>query len=139
MSGQPGGRAVSAHDELRALIQRYARAADQRDVDELVELFHPGAEITGARGTQTLDEWLETMRAPRTFPASMHMIGDPLIALEEGSLRASLDTYAVVYQLGDSAAGQGDLTLGIHYVDEAVSESGRWVIRSRSARTLWMR
>ena len=130
---------MSAHDELRALVQRYARAADQRDVDALVELFHPDAEITGARGTQTLDEWLESMRAPRTFPASMHLIGDPLISLEEGSDRASLDTYAVVYQLGDATVGQGDLTLGIHYVDEAVSELGRWVIRRRTARTLWMR
>jgi SnoaL-like domain len=130
---------VSTHDELRALVQRYARAADQRDVDALVELFHPDAEITGARGTQSLDQWLDTMRAPRTFPASMHLIGDPLIALDVGSDRASLDTYAVVYQLGDSTAGQGDLTLGIHYVDEAVSELGRWVIRRRTARTLWMR
>ena len=59
---------MTAHDELRALLQRYARAADERDVDALAALFHPDAEITGARGAQTLDEWLETMRAPRSFP-----------------------------------------------------------------------
>ena len=53
--GQPGGGAVTAHDELRALDQRYARAADARDVAALAELFHPDAEIVGSRGAQTCD------------------------------------------------------------------------------------
>ena len=36
LPGQPGGGAVSAsHDELRALLQRYARAVDERDLDAL--------------------------------------------------------------------------------------------------------
>ncbi len=41
LPGQPGGGAVSArvptgdHEELRALLQRYARAVDDRDVDAL--------------------------------------------------------------------------------------------------------
>ena len=47
-------------------------------------LFHPEATIVGTRGSQTLDEWLDTMRAPRAFPPSMHLLGDPLIALEDG-------------------------------------------------------
>ena len=78
MPGEPGGGPVTPHEELRALLQRYARAADERDVAALAELFHPDAEIVGSRGTQSLEEWLETMRAPRAFPTSMHMIGDPL-------------------------------------------------------------
>ena len=92
-------------DELRNLLQRYARAADQRDIDALAELFHPDAAISGARGEQTLDAWLDTMRGPRTFPTSMHVLGDPLIELDEGGEQATLDTYAVVYQLGDRDAG----------------------------------
>jgi uncharacterized protein (TIGR02246 family) len=130
---------VSAHDELRALLQRYARAADDRAVEELADLFHPDAELVGARGTQTLDEWLDTMRGPRAFPSSMHVLGEPLVDRAEGADQASLDTYAVVYQLGDTQAGQGDLTLGIRYVDVAVRHEGRWVIRRRTATTLWMR
>lgn len=123
--------------ELRALPQRYSRAVDARDVEVLASLFHPEATIAGARGEQTLDEWLETMRAPRTFPTSMHLLGDPLIDLPEGGEVATLDTYAVVYQLG--ADGQGDLTLGIRYVDTVVQRNGRWVIKARTATTLWMR
>jgi hypothetical protein len=120
-------------------MQRYARAADERDVAALTVLFHPDAEITGARGTQTLDEWLETMRAPRTFPSSMHLVGEPLIVLDEASDHATVDTYAVVYQLSDPGSGSNDLTLGIRYVDEAVVHEGRWVLRRRRAQTLWMR
>ena len=130
---------VSDHDQLRALLQRYARAADDRDVELLTSLFHPDAEVTGARGTQTLEEWLDGMRAPRTFPTSMHVIGDPLITLGPGPAEAVLDAYAVVHQLGDPATGGGDLTLGIRYLDDAVRVDGAWVIRRRTARTLWMR
>jgi len=129
---------MTDHDELRALGQRYSRAVDERDLDGLTALFHPDATVEGSRGSQSIVEWLDTMRAPRTFPTSMHVLGDPLIELD-GSDEARLDTYAVVYQLGDKDAGQADLTLGIRYLDDAVRHGGRWVIRHRVARTLWMR
>jgi hypothetical protein len=130
---------VTPHEELRALGQRYARAADGRDLDALAELFHPDAQIVGSRGAQTRQEWLETMGAPRAFPVSMHVLGDPLITLDEGSGRATVDTYAVVYQLSEPGSGNADLTLGIRYEDEDVLHDGRWVIRNRRARTVWMR
>ena len=50
----------------------------------------------------------------------MHFLGEPLIDLEDGADEGSLDTYAVVYQLGDAGAGQTDLTLGIRYLDDVV-------------------
>ncbi|HZP27807.1 MAG TPA: nuclear transport factor 2 family protein [Acidimicrobiia bacterium] len=128
---------MSDREELRALVQRYSRAADDRDVDALAALFHPEAIVDGARGSLPIAGWLDTMRAPRTFPVSMHVLGDPLIDLVGDE--AHLDTYAVVYQLGDRDAGQADLTLGIRYLDDAVRHDGRWVIRHRSARTLWTR
>jgi hypothetical protein len=127
---------VSAdHEALRALGQRYARAADERDVDALAALFHPDAVITGDRGELGLEAWLDTMRGPRTFPTSMHVLGDPLIELDGDT--AHLDTYAVVHQLGGE--GQGDMTLGIRYLDEAVRSGDGWVIRRRTASTVFMR
>ena len=130
---------MNDHDELRALAQRYGRAADDRDLVALAALFHPDAVIEGARGTQPIGAWLEAMRAPRTFPTSMHFLGDPLVDLEDGADEGTLDTYAVVYQLGDAAAGQTDLTLGIRYLDDVVRFQGRWVVRHRTARALWSR
>ena len=129
---------MSATDALRALVQRYARAADERDIDALAALFHPDATIEGARGKQTLAVWLDVMRAPRAIPTSMHMLGDPLIEFMDDD-RATVDTYGVVYQLGDTKAGQGDLTLGVRYLDEVDASDGTWRIRARVARTLWMR
>jgi hypothetical protein len=130
---------VNEHDQLRALVQSYARAADDRDIERLSTLFHPKAEITGTRGTQSFLVWIETMKGPRTFPISMHVLGDPLIELAATGDQATLDTYAVVYQLNDPASGKGDLTLGIRYLDEVVRSDGRWVIQRREAKTLWMR
>jgi SnoaL-like domain len=130
---------MSTHEDLRALLQRYARAVDDRDIAGLAALFHPDAVIEGARGTQTLAEWLEAMRAPRTFPTSMHVLGDPLIQLTATGDSGSLDTYAVVYQLGDAATSQADLTLGIRYLDDVVLHDDRWAFRHRRSRTLWMR
>ena len=131
--------AVSTADELRALVQRYARAADDRDLDVLASLFHPDATIDGARGPLNVGEWLDTMRAPRTFPTSMHVLGEPLVELAPGGESARLDTYGGVYQIGDAKAGQGDLTMGVRYLDTVVRVDSRWVVRDRVARTLWMR
>ncbi len=133
------GDAVEVHQKLRDLLQRYARAVDERDLDALSELFHPDAELVGARGTETVGEWLTGMRAPRTFPTSMHLIADPMIRLGPGPGVAVLDTYAVVFQLSDPASELADLTLGIRYLDDAVLYEGRWVILRRTSRTLWMR
>ncbi len=133
------GGGAGDYEELRALVQRYARAVDERDVEELAALFCPEAEVSGARGTQGIAEWLDTMRAPRSFPTSMHVLGDPLIHLAPDADEAALDTYAVVYQLSDPDSGDADLTLGIRYFDDVVRQAGRWVIRRRSVRTLWAR
>jgi hypothetical protein len=130
---------VTVADGLRALLQQYARAVDQRDLATLEALFHPDAELTGARGTQSLGEWLEGMRAPRTFPTSMHLIGEPLIDHDEDTDTATMDTYAVVYQLNDADRGNGDLTLGMRYLDRAERYGGHWVFRHRTSQTLWMR
>lgn len=130
---------MSVHEELRALVQRYARAADERDIGALEDLFHPEAEIAGARGVATLQAWLETMRDERAFPRSMHLMADPLITVVDGAGEATLDTYAVVFQLSEPGSGKGDLTLGIRYLDDVVVHEGHWVFRRRGARTLWMR
>lgn len=129
---------MSTHDQLRALLQRYARAADQRDMETLAELFHPDAVITGARGAQTLPEWMAAMRAPRAFPASMHMIGEPLVAHEEGTDVATMDAYAVVYQLSDPATEQANLTMGVEYHDEVVLEGSHWLFLRRTMTTRWI-
>jgi hypothetical protein len=67
------------------------------------------------------------------------VLGEPLIDVSDSVDAATLDTYGVIYQIGDAAAGQGDLTMGVRYLDAVVRDEGRWVIRERVARTIWMR
>jgi hypothetical protein len=129
--------AASDNDQLRGLLQRYSRAADARDIDTLRSLFHPDAVIDGARGVLAVEPWLEAMRAGPAPKASMHMLGEPLIEVD--GYEARLDTYAVVYQVGDGSPAQPDRTLGIRYLDVAVHGDSGWRIRHRQASTVWMR
>jgi len=135
-------RYVADLEQLRALGQRYARAVDGRDYDALRDLFHADAVIEGVRGVAPRDEYVETMRAsPRAYEHGMHLLADPLISLTPGADAATLDTYAVVHQIGavqaDGARG-GNATLGMRYVDEVVRDGDSWRILRRTATMLWM-
>ena len=125
-------------EQLRGLGQRYARAVDGRDHDALAELFTPDATIDGLRGSAPIAEYLETVRATQpAFETSMHVLGDPLIALEPGADAAALDTYAVVYQIGALAPGGTGMTLGIRYHDTVARVDDGWRIRRRRTELLW--
>lgn len=127
-------------EALRSLPQRYARAVDARDFDALGDLFDPAGSVEGVRGTAPVPAYLEGMRnAPSPFVGSMHLLGDPLVELEPGADRATSDTYAVVYQLRAPDAPEGDLTLGMRYLDTLARVGGTWKIHHRKASTMWMR
>ena len=126
-------------EALRNLGQRYARAADERDTDAIGALFHPDAVIDGLRGSAPLDEYLESLRAtPPVFESSMHVLGDPLIDFEVGADEASLDTYAVVYQINAQREGGGNHTLGVRYFDIVERRAGEWRIRHRRTELRFM-
>ena len=130
---------MSDVDALRALNQRYSRAIDARDMNELTALFDPAGSVDGARGSSSVPDYLEMTRtSPRVFEQSMHVLGDPLIEHTEGSDTARLDTYAVVYQLGRVEGGK-DMVLGIRYLDDVRRIDGEWRIHHRQAVMLWTR
>ena len=126
-------------EALRNLGQRYARAADDRDYDAVGALFHSDAVIDGLRGSSTLADYLDLSRTtPPAYEKSMHVLGDPLIALEVGGDEATLDTYAVVYQIGATADGGGNSTLGVRYLDFVERRDGEWRIRHRRTELRFM-
>lgn len=128
-------------EAIRALPQRYARAVDGGDIDAVGALFDPDGEVEGMRGPAKVPQYLEGMRnAPKLFTGSMHVLGDPLISHEPGSDTAGSDCYAVVYQLRAPDDPDGDLTLGMRYVDRLRrTNDGRWLITHRKATPLWQR
>ena len=125
-------------EALRALVQRYARAADARDYDAMALLFHPDAEVDGLWGASPVDEYLAKMRTtPPSFDVSMHALGDPLIELVPGADVARLDTYGVVYQVGAREDG-ANMTMGMRYVDEVERRGSEWRIRRRRSEMRWV-
>ena len=126
-------------EALRNLGQRYARVADARDYDAVGALFHPDAVIDGIRGSSTLDDYLEMSRnTPPAYEKSMHVLGDPLVELEVGADEATLDTYAVVYQIGATGGDGGNSTLGVRYLDVVERRNGEWRIRHRRTELRFM-
>lgn len=127
-------------EALRRLPQLYSRAIDARDFDRVAALFHPDATVEGARGSMAASAWVEGLRAvPSAFAQSMHVLGDPLIDLEPGADRATMDTYATVYQLREQGEVDPELLLGIRYLDEVERRDGRWLISRRTSTMLWSR
>jgi hypothetical protein len=127
-------------EQLRRMTQRYARAVDARDVDAVAALFHPDGSVDGARGSSPVPAYIDAMRdAPRIFESGMHVLGDPLIDLDQGADHARMDTYAVVYQFRPSGSTEPDLVLGIRYLDDMVRHAGQWLIYHRQAVNLWTR
>lgn len=139
-TSDPTARRFADLEAIRALPQRYARAVDARDREALGAIFDPDGTVDGARGVQQVVPYLDGMcNGPRAFEVSMHVFTDPLIDLGSDADEATVDTYATVFQIGP-VNGQGDdLELGVRYVDHVVRLDERWVIRTRTATTLWMR
>ncbi len=124
---------------VRQFPQRYARAVDERDHDALTALFDPDGTVDGTFGKQAVVDYLATIGSrPDTGGTSMHLLAEPIIELEVGADTATLDTYAVVYQV-PAAADEPLRTLGMRYVDEMLKRDGAWCIHHRAARMLWMR
>ena len=128
---------MNDHDQFRELMQRYAHGVDDRDLDLVATIFAPDAIFEGVQGEKPATEWLESMRGPRSYPVSMHVLGEPLATIDGDT--AELDTYAVVYQVGDKDKAQADTTLGMRYRDSCVRVEGQWLIRHRRASIVWMR
>ena len=153
MPRQPGRRAVNDAggggaggagvawlrdiEALRRIPQRYARAIDARDIDAVATLFDPDGRVDGTRGSASVPDYLDALRTPSVFAASMHVLGDPLIDLGPGADTARMDTYAVVYQFRPPDSSEEDMELGIRYVDELVRRNDGWLITHRASTTLW--
>ena len=137
---QPDLTTLGHREALRSLVQRYARAIDDRDHDGLAALFDPEGTVHGLGGARAVPDYLDEMRStPRAFASSMHHFADPLIELEPGTDEADMDSYAVVYQIRGPGEDGADLQLGMRYHDHVVRRDGRWVIGHRQTTLLWMR
>ena len=118
LPGQPGRRAVSATDELRALVQRYARAADERDVDVLDRAVPSRRDDRRrARRADRRRVARHDARAARVPDEHARARRSAHRARRRRRPRAGSTRTPSCTSSATRRPGQGDLTLGIRYLD----------------------
>lgn len=119
---------LEAHLEIQQLAARYARAADMRDVDGLVELFAPGGGF-GAWGSDREELRHFFDRVLRRFYRSMHQIvGQVIDAIEPEVGRGT------VYCRAEHEDGERWIVMAICYFDTYRKVDGHWYFGERSVR-----
>jgi len=127
--------------EITALLHRYARAIDSRNLDDLRHVFTPDAaiEYTMDRGTK-LDlpkviPWLrETLRI---FRQTAHVISDPVIDLAGDTAHSTCRLVASHIQV-ELDGRERTVVEGGAYTDEHVRTPAGWRIRARRLARHWV-
>ena len=132
--------------QIRRLVESYAIAMDEPDVDAFPTLFvADGALVVLA---PEREKPMATFQGPgpdgvglvailmhRIYRATMHHITTH-VATVEGD-RASGTTYCLAYHMGEFDGEEQLETLGVRYRDEYVRTSEGWRIGVRRATRLW--
>jgi SnoaL-like domain len=126
--------------ELRDLVERYARAVDERNVDAVADCFVPSAVVTSSSG----DEFdgpsfaIRTVGVLARWPVTHHLVTGQLVDFL-GPDRAQGEVHGVAVQ-GDSSGHVGDqLVAGLRYLDAYTVHEHRWLIARRRAQIIWSR
>ena len=117
-------------ESLAAITQlpaRYAQALDARDMDALVELFHPDVQVGRDRaGRSALKEYFTELMA--RFGVSIHLVANHIVDFIDADTATG-----VVYcrdELGD-VDGDGWRVGAIQYWDDYERVRGEWCITRR--------
>jgi hypothetical protein len=127
--------------ELRALVDGYAVAADDGDGDTFASLFAPTATlvVVGADGTER--SRYEGQAAIATVPAklgrydrTLHLVATHRCSVEgDGGRSATGVAYCEAHHVG----GGTDKVLFIRYDDTYERADDGWRFAARTVRTLW--
>lgn len=133
-------------EELFDLARRYARAADRKDADAYVGLFHPDGVISVAPTWDqteivTTISGHEALRATiafarKRFRRTFHILGQA--SYEETSSSARGEVYCVANHLMFDGDRAENLIWYIRYVDTMTrDDAGRWLFAERHLHIDW--
>jgi uncharacterized protein (TIGR02246 family) len=120
-------------EEIRQLLQDYARCLDESDHVGYAQLFTEDGELNAklgqAKGRDGIRALLDRRLGPREGPRkqAFHLVGNPTIEVD-GERATSTVIWA--YVTHDEDGFPLILQLG-HYRDELAREDGRWRFRRR--------
>lgn len=130
-----------ARQELRALVDAYATAADSRDEAAFLDLFLPEATLTVIQDDAEIlpcedrDELPSAIAPLDRYVATMHLMANHSVAL--AGERASGSVYCLANHVRPAGDGVENLLMAITYGDEYAHGPGGWRFASREVRILW--
>ena len=126
---------------LRALVEGYACACDERDAETLRRVFADGATLTV--------QWPDRPAAVLTFPASAEHVATSLAQYHRtyhfvGNHRVTVDgdaatgtTYCVAHHVTGTGPDAHDHVMHIRYLDAYVRTDAGWRIATRDLHVDW--
>ena len=127
---------------LRALVDTYARAVDDVDVDGVVELFAPDGQLVAHAGGG--DPLVRSGRADITdaltgglarYHLTTHVVGGQVVTFDAAG--ASGVTTCLAHHIYDGAGGSRLLVMAVRYDDRYVRLDGRWRFARRELHFDW--
>jgi hypothetical protein len=128
---------------LRSLVDAYAVALDERDVDGFVSLFTVDAELAiheaGAtqptRSYRGHDELREVMELVRIFSSTFHLVANHVV--EPGTEGATGITYCSAHHLVEDGGPAHDVMMLIRYDDVYRQGLDGWQFAKRVTHRQW--
>jgi hypothetical protein len=128
-------REVADHLEIIQVIQRYAKALDEKHFELLGTVFTEDAQLIYLIGKQLIE--CPMQEADQTFKAFLtkcywtsHLISDPVIELQGDRAYASSRVTATHMQIREDGSRNIWIVSGA-YEDELIREAKGWRIRKR--------
>lgn len=123
------------------VVLSYATAVDRRDWEAVRACFEEGAVVEGTVHQAPLEPYLRSLvDGVEHFGSTMHFMGNQLVSVD-GDL-AEVETYAVAFHwMGEQpgADDDGNLVVGVRYLDTLARSADGWRIRRRRVTSEWRR
>jgi 3-phenylpropionate/cinnamic acid dioxygenase small subunit len=127
--------------DIRALMYRYCRSIDRREMDDVRACYHPEAFCHHGSFAGDLDGFVTFAdQGLATFSSTMHFVGN--IAIEIDGDRARSETYCIAFHhlpARGSKPTDRDYVVGLRYVDDLVRYHAGWRILDRVCVFEWTR
>ncbi len=129
---------------LRALVEEYALAVDDRDLDRFTAVFTGDGELAifepgdaqPARVYRGRGELRTVFDLVATFSATFHLVGNHTCRTDGD--RAEGETYCLAHHLTEPAGGPAqDTVMVIRYRDRYAREGGGWRLARRDVLRQW--
>jgi len=129
-----------AEAQIRKVLLRYARGIDRLDLDLVRTCYHPDATDSHGSFHGTVDEFLTWVeRVLRRYDATMHLLGNPLVELDDAGTAALVETYGIAFHRAAGGPPERNLVTGFRFIDRFERRADEWRIARRVATTEWSR